>query len=211
MFLRERSRLKGGEYQLIKGRKQNGFTIVELLVVIVVIAILAAIVIVSYNGIQANARNAQTSSAVESYEKALEVYMQENGSYPSNSGCLGTDYPGGYCWHLNPGSTVSTALNNALLTVMNSLPMPSNKVFYTSSYNQTGAIFSVNSTTTLDGQPHKYWIAYTMEGGSTKCTVGPVASTSTWPNFFSAAPASGYTETAGSDATLCWVPLPNPG
>lgn len=185
----------------------------ELLVVIVVIAILATIVIVSYNGIQANAKNAKTASAIEAYMKGLEIYMQQTGSYPPNSGCLGTDYSasGGYCWHLNPGVTSDATLNSDLLTVMNALPQPDNTVFTTPSWNQTGAIFSVNSTTTLDGQPHQYWLAYTMVGGSTKCSVGPVASISTWPTFSSTPPATGYTETAGTGATMCWVPLPNPG
>ncbi|MCA9336117.1 prepilin-type N-terminal cleavage/methylation domain-containing protein, partial [Candidatus Saccharibacteria bacterium] len=37
--------------------KKTGFTIVELLIVIVVIAILAAITIVAYNGIQQRSRD----------------------------------------------------------------------------------------------------------------------------------------------------------
>lgn len=41
-----------------RGQKQTGFTIVELLIVIVVIGILAAITIVAYNGIQERARMA---------------------------------------------------------------------------------------------------------------------------------------------------------
>lgn len=44
--------------------KQRGFTIVELLIVIVVIAILAAISIIAYNGIQSRARDAQRSNDI---------------------------------------------------------------------------------------------------------------------------------------------------
>jgi len=43
----------------------DGFTIVELLIVVVVIAILAAITIVSYNGVQAQAKRSAIASSVE--------------------------------------------------------------------------------------------------------------------------------------------------
>lgn len=55
-------------------KKPQGFTIVELLIVIVVIAILAAITIVAYNGIQARARDARRSSDIAQIKKALLAY-----------------------------------------------------------------------------------------------------------------------------------------
>lgn len=61
---------------------RRGFTIVELLIVIVVIGILAAITIVAYNGIQARARDAQRLSDIQSVAKALQLYYADNGSYP---------------------------------------------------------------------------------------------------------------------------------
>lgn len=64
-------------------RKNTGFTIVELLIVIVVIAILASISIVAYTGIQSRARDTQRRSDIASFTKALELYYLENGEYPS--------------------------------------------------------------------------------------------------------------------------------
>lgn len=49
----------------------RGFTIVELLIVIVVIAILAAISIVTYNGIQQRAKASQQITALGQYVKHL--------------------------------------------------------------------------------------------------------------------------------------------
>lgn len=64
------------------GQKHTGFTIVELLIVVVVIAILAAITIVSYNGITARASDAAAKSAMETGVKKLELANIDNQSYP---------------------------------------------------------------------------------------------------------------------------------
>lgn len=58
---------------------QQGFTIVELLIVVVVIAILAAITIVAYNGIQTRAKAAVISSSLKSIEKALKSTVMDQG------------------------------------------------------------------------------------------------------------------------------------
>lgn len=63
---------------------RNGFTIVELLIVIVVIAILTAIAIVSYNGITANAKESALKSDLSTAAKKLGLEKVESGSYPSD-------------------------------------------------------------------------------------------------------------------------------
>lgn len=54
--------------------KHNGFTIVELLIVVVVIAILAAITIVSYNGIQNRARQSAAASTLRQAVIKISLY-----------------------------------------------------------------------------------------------------------------------------------------
>lgn len=63
--------------------KQKGFTIVELLIVIVVIGILAAITIVAYNSIQDRANDSRRLSDAQSIIKSLQAYKALNGSFPS--------------------------------------------------------------------------------------------------------------------------------
>lgn len=58
----------------LKQTKAKGFTIVELLIVVVVIAILAAITIVAYNGIQNRAKASSAQSAASSVQKKAEAY-----------------------------------------------------------------------------------------------------------------------------------------
>ncbi len=66
--------------------RQAGFTIVELLIVIVVIGILAAIAIVAYSGIQTRGRDARRSSDISQIKSALELYKVDNGLYPPACG-----------------------------------------------------------------------------------------------------------------------------
>ena len=64
-------------------KNQKGFTIVELLIVIVVIGILAAITIVAYNGIQNRAYTTAGQSLAGSVAKKLEAYNSVVGAYPT--------------------------------------------------------------------------------------------------------------------------------
>lgn len=76
--------------------KKAGFTIVELLIVVVVIAILAVITIVSYNGITSRASAAKTLSLVNQWHKSIEIYRSLNEVLPNDWTCLGNsvnDFP----------------------------------------------------------------------------------------------------------------------
>jgi type II secretory pathway pseudopilin PulG len=72
--------------------KEGGFTIVELLIVIVTIAILAAITIVAYSGIQERARQTQLKADLRNVERLIEVYNAENGHYPITAAELNPDW-----------------------------------------------------------------------------------------------------------------------
>lgn len=74
---------------LLLNLSRRGFTIVELLVVIVVIGILAAITIVAYNGITRQATDASLKSDLRNAASALEVDKTLSGSYPSNASSSG--------------------------------------------------------------------------------------------------------------------------
>lgn len=64
-------------------KKSRGFTIVELLIVIVVIGILAALVIVTYNGIQQKARDTERKTDIKALQGHLEAYWADNAKYPT--------------------------------------------------------------------------------------------------------------------------------
>lgn len=68
-----------------KNSGQSGFTIVELLIVVVIIAILAAITVVAYNGIQGRAKNAAAQATANTFAKKVHTYYSVAGSYPSTT------------------------------------------------------------------------------------------------------------------------------
>jgi general secretion pathway protein G len=64
-------------------KRQEGFTIVELLIVIVIIGILATLVIVTFTGIQQRARNTKRTTDINAVDSHLEAYNANNGFYPT--------------------------------------------------------------------------------------------------------------------------------
>ncbi len=72
-------------------KNQKGFTIVELLIVIVVIGILAAIVIVAYAGVTQKANTASAQGNAEAVQKVAEAYNVDNATYPEDPDGAGTD------------------------------------------------------------------------------------------------------------------------
>ena len=119
--------------------KSKGFTIIELLIVIVVIAILASISFVAYNNIQQKATNVARISAAKNTMILLESYYALNQRYPDlpdnpvpsptmRASCLGNGWPQqqghGVCWNIyldgepsastfRQNSSVNTALQSA--------------------------------------------------------------------------------------------------
>lgn len=64
-------------------QRQSGFTIVELLIVIVIIGILATLVIVTFSGVQQRARDAERKTDINAIASQLEAVYAKNGAYPT--------------------------------------------------------------------------------------------------------------------------------
>lgn len=99
-------------------RDKPGFTIVELLIVIVVIGILAAITITVYSGVQQRARTSARLSAVRSIQKSLEAYKAIHGVYPTRTS-IGTDgQPAGFSPLYGTAYEYSVATNDTWLKTL---------------------------------------------------------------------------------------------
>lgn len=64
-------------------RGERGFTLIELMVVIVILSILAGLIVPRIMGRPEEARQAKARIQIESLETALKLYRLDNGSYPT--------------------------------------------------------------------------------------------------------------------------------
>lgn len=114
--------------------KNRGFTLVELLIVIVIIAILTVVSLVAYNGLQNQAKTSAAKSAAETVGKKAELYNTEEGSYPKklvyltggSDGGTAVTVDSGKSYYLTPTSVEVAASETAL----SSVPAKANTVFY---------------------------------------------------------------------------------
>lgn len=81
---------------MISSKKLKGFTIVELLIVIVVIGILATLVIVTFSGIQQRGRDSQRKTDINALAGHISAYYADKGYYPTlldmNDGTANTGF-----------------------------------------------------------------------------------------------------------------------
>ncbi len=87
-------------------KTKSGFTIVELLIVIVIIAILAAITIVAYNGITARANDTRRMHDLSEIRQTLSLYYQDKGFFP-----VSAPNPGSSSWEISTDPGFLTSLN----------------------------------------------------------------------------------------------------
>lgn len=163
------------------GSVEKGFTIVELLIVIVVIAILAAITVVAYNGLTLRAENTKTIAAVDQYAKALQLYKVNTGDYPLAGGgfqfgCIAET--GGVCGMIAGAagaecagigaSGVNTTLNTAIKTVIPAIPKTSTQTMLCDSKTVSGALYVMYGNA-FGGDNRNGYILYYLKGNQ-QCT-----------------------------------------
>ena len=73
----------GGRGMLEKRESEKGFTLIEIMVVIIILGILASYVAVKLTGQTEDAWRTQAKVQIKTFETALELYKLDNGSYPT--------------------------------------------------------------------------------------------------------------------------------
>lgn len=168
----------------------HGFTIVELLIVVVVIAILATIAVVAFNGVTQRARNTSRVAAASQVIKTLKLYAVENSmtqllqQIPENySGCYGKNFP-----DVN-GDGVGDCIYASSAAIRSNLPSLDALLETTGSYSKVeyspvtysgltvAGITITNFSSTIDGRQANLQLRYYLEGdANTACGVDGVLS-----------------------------------
>lgn len=190
-------------------QKNRGFTVVELLIVIVVIAILAMVGIVAYGGMQAKAKAVAVEETVDQYRDALVRYALVNRQYPraAASFCLGSvsSYPSG-CYD---NATADAATETALKSVMSPLPAVDSSCNMMGTECRRNLTVVYQPTAKLDAVSHPYYLVYFLQKNQTCKLDGNVGGSV--GNYSSAAPSAGYFERdTSSQVSMCILALPNP-
>ena len=76
------------------GRRQKGFTLVELLIVVIILAILAAIVVPQFASSTSDAEVSSLDSTLANMRTAVELYYQQHGEYPGLNTAVAAACPG---------------------------------------------------------------------------------------------------------------------
>ena len=188
---------------MLSGQKQKGFTIVELLIVIVVIAILAAITTAVYGQMQQRARNSAIINAASASLRLVRSYISSTGNYPistNTSSCISS----------TSGCVVNTATIGANTTFDTNVATIGNlpRSIPMTGGNQTGVLYSYSTTRTYNGDAQPAIIFYWLYGTAQQCGLPDVVS-----GWTTGVPSTtGYTvaDDTATGKTLCYIRVPGP-
>jgi len=140
-------------------KKQKGFTIVELLIVIVVIGILATLVIVTFSGIQQKGRNSQRQTDINALQSHVEAFYADKGYYPSRTN-LNTP-----SWRVTDTKGLDSAAladpKNATTETLDATPVDGTYHYAYAPLNDSDTSCEADQTTCT-----KYTLTAQMEGGA---------------------------------------------
>lgn len=187
--------------------KHDGFTLVELLIVIVVIAILAAITLVTYNGIQDRAYNTAVIQAAGTAEKIIDITYTAEGSIMVDSGipeegwafCIGdpsdfpatSDFDAGECHTNAKGGWASQELWDTLSEYGDG--NLSTRSWYDGEYAHIRGVYYTYQLNAATDEYNEY-LAYSLAGTDRDCTLPGAETVVALEEFYD-----------GSNETSCWI------
>jgi len=183
-------------------KNKKGFTIVELLIVVVIIAILAGVVILSYNGVRARAIDSSMQSDLRDSQATLKTEVASNSKFPATPSVLkasnGAQYQYTYDNTTSPATFCLTTTADKRSFFINQFGNPTKGacpghadggVADEINWSQTNSIstnwyagaMSTDAKTIVTGQYNTSLIYRSTNGGATWATVP--SGTGQWHSF----------------------------
>lgn len=190
-------------------KMKKGFTVVELLVVIIVIGILASITLVSYRVIQRDAQNAARITAANQIINSIKIYKSYNqGNYPLMAASAVTACIIAPCTNSNGTAETNTdgpALVSALQTVGD---VPS-RIEDIPQAPQKGIWYRYDPAASYAGDNTKdAYVGYWLEGRDVNCSNPDIAMAPTSGSYWSRSTlgySDSFTTSTGGKVTICYV------
>jgi general secretion pathway protein G len=165
---------------------RQGFTIVELLIVIVVVAVLATVSVGAFSGTQQRARDAQRVQDMQTLVKALELYKIQTGAYPPVHPT--NQISGWEVSSMNPGQFLSALKTSGVLSSVPVDPVNNGTTVHGMLYRY--ALYSAGS----NGCPSSRGAFYVLAVGDVETSTTKLDSS---PGFSCGTPWSGGWVTGG--------------
>lgn len=115
---------------LARRRSNNGFTLIELMVVIAIMGLLSSVLLVALNSARKKGRDARRLADLRQIATALDMYYDTYGQYPPNtdSDCIGWDTSNMNTAN-NPNAFIHPLVNSGILAASPNDPGKSTNTF----------------------------------------------------------------------------------
>lgn len=133
-----RSQKRPASPYLPAGRRQAGFTLIEMLVVIIIISFLVGIVLTGTLGFQASARDTRRIGDLRNAQNFLELYFNKCGHYPGVS-----DTKAECSASISDWAALTTTMSSAKITSQFPKEISGKKYFY--GVNPDGLSYTVGA------------------------------------------------------------------
>lgn len=135
---------------------RNGFTLIEVLVVVAIVGILTAILVSNYNDARKNSRDKIRKSELKELQLALEVYKAQNGRYPAQGcGTPGSQFAGPGLMTNSSYASCDQYISGLVPTFIQALPTDPNQ----ESSDNAGFFYQTNA----DGTAYKAMVSKSVE------------------------------------------------